>query len=127
MSGRHLGYGVARTSFAAADCRWVSLFLFVAVVIPSCGRPSSGHLDSARPAIERGDSIQRTTVSSSALRSVGYNEDQQTLEIEFTNGAVYRYYDVPPEVYRGLMAAESHGRYFHQHVRNKNYRYQRMD
>ena len=26
-----------------------------------------------------------------------------------------------------LMAAESHGRYFHQHIRNKSYRYQRMN
>ncbi len=51
----------------------------------------------------------------------------QTLEIEFTNGAVYQYFDVPPDVYRGLMAAESHGRYFHQHVRDKSYRYQRMN
>ena len=40
---------------------------------------------------------------------------------------MYRYFDVPPEVYRGLMAAESHGRYFHQHVRDKSYRYQRMN
>ncbi|MCX7429196.1 MAG: KTSC domain-containing protein [Planctomycetia bacterium] len=61
------------------------------------------------------------------MRSVGYDEDQQTLEIEFTNGAVYRYFDVPAEVYRGLMAAESHGRYFHEHVRSAGYRYQEMN
>jgi hypothetical protein len=37
------------------------------------------------------------------------------------------YFDVPAEVYRGLVAAESHGRYFNQHIRNKSYRYQRMN
>jgi len=55
------------------------------------------------------------------------DREQQTLEIEFTNGAAYQYFGVPAEVYRELMAAESHGRYFHQHVRNKSYRYQRLD
>ena len=37
-----------------------------------------------------------------------------------------QYFDVPAEVYRGLMAAESHGRYFNQAVRNAGYRNQRM-
>ena len=46
------------------------------------------------------------------LRSVGYDEGEEILEIELTNGAVYRYFDLPAEVYQGLMAAESHGRYF---------------
>ena len=64
-------------------------------------------------------------MSSSAIRSVGYDEGQEILEIEFINGAVYRYFDVPADVYRGLMAAESHGRYFHQHV-GAGYRYQKM-
>ena len=41
--------------------------------------------------------------------------------------AVYQYSDVPKSVYEGLMNAESHGRYFHQHVRDKSYRYQRMN
>ena len=58
---------------------------------------------------------------------MGYDQEQRVLEIEFTSGAVYQYFDVPAEVYRGLMAAESHGRHFHQHIRNKSYRYQRMN
>lgn len=99
----------------------------VAALIASCERThrvveSSETLPAASP----GERIQRIGVSSSALRSVGYDEDGQTLEIEFTNGAVYQYFDVAPKVYRGLMAAESHGRYFHQHVRDKSYRYQRL-
>jgi len=49
------------------------------------------------------------------------------LWVEIGIGAVYQYFDVPPEVHSGLMAAESHGRYFHQHVRDKSYRYQRMN
>jgi len=45
---------------------------------------------------------------------VGYDQEQRVLEIEFTSGAVYQYSGVPPEVHRGLIAAESHGRYFNQ-------------
>lgn len=49
------------------------------------------------------------------------------MEVEFPNGAVNQYFDVPPELYSGLMAAKSHGRYFHQHVRDKSYRYQKTN
>ena len=102
--------------------------VIVAALIASCERTHRVEESSGtRPAARDGEWIERTPVSSSALRSVGYYEDSQTLEIEFTNRAVYRYYDVPPDVYRELMAAESHGRYFHQHVRDKSYRYQKMN
>ncbi|MGA2032943.1 MAG: KTSC domain-containing protein [Thermoguttaceae bacterium] len=73
-----------------------------------------------------GEGIRRSAVASSALRSVGYDEGRRILEIEFTNGAVYRYFDVPAEVYRGLMAAASHGRYFNRQVRNAGYRYEKL-
>jgi hypothetical protein len=77
-------------------------------------------------AVERSD-ICRTSVSSSAMRSVGYDQASNILEIEFSGGEVYQYFNVPAEVYRGLIAAESHGRYFHQHVRNAGYQYQKMN
>lgn len=59
--------------------------------------------------------------------SVGYSEAQETLEIEFPNGAVYQYYGVPAQVYEQLMNAESHGRYFHRHIRNSGYDYERIE
>jgi KTSC domain len=102
------------------------LLAIVAGVGLSCDGPVSEQPIGSAPAASREHSIERTAVRSTALRSVGYDEDSQTLEIEFTSGAVYQYFDVPPEVYRGLMAAESHGRYFNQAVRNAGYRYQRM-
>lgn len=62
--------------------------------------------------------MNRTPVSSSNLRSVGYDPGTNTLEIEFLNGGIYQYSGVPESVYRGLMAAESHGRYFHAHIKD---------
>ncbi len=54
----------------------------------------------------------RQPVESSNLKSVGYDPGTKTLEIEFQNGGVYQYHEVPQTVYRELMNADSHGRYF---------------
>lgn len=61
----------------------------------------------------------RQLVSSSNLRSVGYDPATQAMEIEFKSGAVYHYYDVPPAIHAGLMKASSHGSYSHQQIRNR--------
>lgn len=61
--------------------------------------------------------MQRTPVSSSNLRSVGYDPATRTLEIEFMNGHIYQYSGVPQSSYTALMAAESHGRYFNGRIR----------
>ncbi|MNC90189.1 hypothetical protein D3C83_62550 [compost metagenome] len=49
--------------------------------------------------------MERKRVNSSKIRSVGYDEKTQTLEIEFSGGQVYQYVKVYPEVYRRFMAA----------------------
>lgn len=68
----------------------------------------------------------RTQVNSTILASVGYDAGKQLLEIEFHDGNVYQYSHVPESVYEGLMAAESHGRYFDQHVKKAEYPYRRI-
>ncbi len=77
--------------------------------------------------VEQQTKTLRTPVSSSAIRSVGYDEPRHTLEIEFNNGDVYEYFDVPEHVFNGLMNADSHGRYFHRHVRSASYRFRRVN
>lgn len=65
--------------------------------------------------------IPREPVASSAIAFVGYSKRLQILEIEFINGAVYRYLAVPRSVYHKLMAAESKAHYYHQSIRG-NYK-----
>lgn len=65
------------------------------------------------------DTILRTPVVSSSLTSVGYDEQQKLLEIEFRNGCVYRYMDVPREFFAQFMAANSKGRFFVLKIRGK--------
>jgi hypothetical protein len=67
----------------------------------------------------------RTPVSSSNLRSVGYDPRTQTLEIEFNSGDIYQYFNVPAIIYQGLMSAGSHGKYFNQNIK-KTYHYLRI-
>ena len=59
--------------------------------------------------------MERISIRSSNIVSVGYDSVSETLEIEFANG-VYQYSDVPASVYEGLISASSAGRYFHQNA-----------
>lgn len=63
--------------------------------------------------------IQRDPVESSGLATVGYSRRLRALEIEFHDGLVYRYLEVPSVVYRGLMAADSKARFYNTYVRGR--------
>ena len=56
--------------------------------------------------------MQRKRVNSSKLRSVGYDEASKTLEVEMSNGQVFQYTGVYPEVYRRFMAAPNPSAFF---------------
>jgi hypothetical protein len=71
----------------------------------------------ARPAPSVVSHIPRAPVRSSALATVGYSKRLHILEVEFLNGAVYRYLDVPAFVHQQLLAAESKARYYDQNIR----------
>lgn len=64
-------------------------------------------------------SIARRPVSSSMMRSAGYDDSHAVLEIEFVSGHVYRYHAVPRREWHELMAAVSKGRYFDAYIRDK--------
>lgn len=68
--------------------------------------------------------MEHVSVNSSDLRSVGYDPNSQTLEIQFHNG-LYTYSNVPESVYNSLMSAGSHGKYFHQYIKG-NYPYRKI-
>lgn len=69
--------------------------------------------------------FKRISVESSNICSVGYDLKSQTLEIEFLNGSVYQYFDVPQQIFDGLMSAESHGKYFVVNIRS-NFKYVKL-
>ena len=61
--------------------------------------------------------MNRTTVASVVMTSIGYAPTTAILEIEFRNGSVYEYLDVPPDKYDALLGAPSKGRFFNMGVR----------
>jgi len=70
--------------------------------------------------------MDRRPVRSSMLASVGYERATATLEVVFVEGAIYQYFEVPIDVYAGLMSASSHGTYFDAHVKQAGYRYAKV-
>lgn len=68
--------------------------------------------------------MNRVRVISSNLKSVGYDNETATLEIEFLNSGVYRYFGVPAETHARLMISASKGKFFDQHIKPR-FRYQK--
>ena len=63
--------------------------------------------------------LKREPVQSTALASVGYSKRLHALEIEFKNGAIYRYLNVDPAIYHDLMIAPSKARFYDENIRRK--------
>lgn len=55
--------------------------------------------------------MKRIVVDSSSIAEVGYDPHREIMEVEFRNGGLYRYLEVPAEVYREFEEAESKGRF----------------
>ena len=56
------------------------------------------------------------TVNSEMVHALGYDDEEQELEVIFMSGGIYRYTGVPRHVYQEMMNSESIGRYMHEHI-----------
>lgn len=70
------------------------------------------------------DTIYHIQVSSSNIKSIGYDKERNILEVAFKNRSVYRYYDVPEYLFEGLMEANSHGKYLNAYIKNGGFAYE---
>jgi KTSC domain len=67
--------------------------------------------------------MQRTPVTSSNLKSVGWANN--TLEVEFQDGSIYHYANVPASKHAALMAEDTRqggsvGKHFYSQIRAKH-------
>ena len=69
--------------------------------------------------------MDRIPVSSSNIRSIGYDPELAILEVEFTSNAIYRYLNVPENLYQRLMSTGSKGQFLNDYIKY-GYRYQRI-
>jgi len=69
--------------------------------------------------------IIEVQISSSNLKSAKYNTEEKNLLVEFNNGSIYEYEEVPWETFVKLRMAESQGKYFNSNI-SKTYKYKRV-
>ena len=70
--------------------------------------------------------MRRQAVESTTMRSAGYDQKSQVLEVEFQSGIIYQYLEVAPVIYKKLLDAESKDRYFNSAIRD-TYEFVRVD
>jgi hypothetical protein len=58
-------------------------------------------------------------VESSLFTAAAYRSEARQLYLRFRDGNIYRYFDCTAEMYESFLAAESKGRYFSSHIRNR--------
>ena len=68
---------------------------------------------------------EMTFVESSNVESIGYDQENRIVYIQYINGSLYIYKDVPEIEYEGLLHAPSIGSYLHRNFKNV-YPYERM-
>ncbi len=62
--------------------------------------------------------IRRTVVSTS-ITAVAYDAQASALEVEYVSGRVYRYLDVPEQVFAWLLTASSKGAFVNKMIRDR--------
>ena len=63
--------------------------------------------------------MRREKVNSSAIDTIGYDEDSSTLEVQFRGGKPYNFADVSPEVHLRFIESNSKGRFFNDKIRDR--------
>jgi hypothetical protein len=93
-------------------------------VVPGCSTDVASRQPSRDE--QQANAIQRVTIRSSVIPTVGYDTDREILEIEFHNGAVYQYFEVPPHIHQKLVTADSPGTYFNANIRHADFKYRQL-
>ena len=63
--------------------------------------------------------MEREYVESSMIKSYGFDSSNSTLEVEFNNGAIWQYFDVPESTYYDMKSAGSCGKFFHGNIKGQ--------
>ena len=58
-----------------------------------------------------------TKVKSSMIRQAAYNPKHNVLFLEFNNGVIFKYDDVPFCIFEEFSMSESQGKYFHSDIK----------
>lgn len=71
--------------------------------------------------------MQRESIDSDVIASIGYDPTWHVLEIEYRQTQeIYEYFGVPPEEFTAFRSAESKGTYLNTIFKAHGYRYERV-
>jgi hypothetical protein len=62
--------------------------------------------------------MMRESVASTNILSLGYDPASETLEVEFSSGSIYQYYNVGAALHEQLMMAPSKGQFLNTYIKN---------
>ncbi len=87
-------------------------YFLIILLITSCGNSLS---DSTRDQ-SIGSSLQSSVgtngelipIESNNVRAAGYDEESLVMSVQFNNGSIYEYYEVPTELWSSFFAAQPH-------------------
>lgn len=65
-------------------------------------------------------------VESSNLSLIGYDPEEETLEVTFHNKASYRYFHVPSKLVSDLLNADSIGSFFYKNIVKGQFKYEKI-
>lgn len=70
--------------------------------------------------------MEMISVSSTNLAAIGYEEESSTLKVEFLNGTIYEYYNVPLDLFNDLLGASSTGQFFNSNIKKGGYPFAKL-
>jgi hypothetical protein len=53
------------------------------------------------------------------IKAAGYNVDKKLMKVEFSNGFIYHYFNVPDNIFGGLVVAEHRTKYLNENIKGK--------
>ncbi|MEL6458638.1 MAG: KTSC domain-containing protein [Cyanobacteria bacterium J06636_27] len=78
------------------------------------------------PLLEEEEPFAMLPVASTMASAVGYDSENEVLQIEFNSGAVYQYSDIDEDTFEDLYSSDAIGRYYNQYIKGK-YQSERID
>jgi hypothetical protein len=70
--------------------------------------------------------IIEVQIKSSNLKSATFNTEDKSLLMEFNNGSIYEYENVPWEIFTKFRMSESQGSYFSKNI-SRTYKYKKVN
>ena len=68
--------------------------------------------------MDEGRIMAERPIQASRARAAGYDVRTRTLEVEFADGSVYRYYGVPNHLHSRMMQVQSKGSFLNRYIRD---------